>query len=204
LTTSRPLEPPIFDTTPVRHFALIGQFDLLVELVVGVVRVPRTVLDPEEDPDGIETLLSEIGQSARYWARRSNAEDAMEKWGRLNALRGTDDLEVVDLEGEQELQLFAELQTAAYARSLGLAAPLGAGEAAVISLANHRGLPAVIDDAGGRAAFADRIPGGSVLTSRDVLRAAAARGDLTSAEAELVYIDLLSGRYYGPEDLWGP
>ena len=62
-------EPLVCNTTPVRYFALVGQFELLVRILDGEVRVPRQVLDPDEDPDGIESLVSEIAQSERYWAK---------------------------------------------------------------------------------------------------------------------------------------
>ena len=201
MTTSEPREELVCDTTPVRHFALAGHFNLLVRLVGGVVRVPRPVFDPDEDPDGIESLLSEIGQSERYWVRRSKDPDKTEKWSRLRGLRQRQDIEVIDLE-DDELTTYAELQTPGYARTLNFAAPLGPGEAAVIAIAENRGWDAVIDDAEGRSAFADRVPGGRVFTSRELIRAGVADELLTSSEAAEAYMDLLDGRYRGPETLW--
>jgi len=101
-----------------------------------VVRVPRTVFDPEEDEKAI--LLSEIGRSERYWTRRSRASDAIKKWSSLRALRQRIDIEVIDLHDE-EFALFAELQTRPYARKLGFANVLDPGEAAVIAAAVARG-----------------------------------------------------------------
>lgn len=201
MTTSASPDELICDTTPVRHFALVGRFDLLARLVGGRVRVPRPVFDPDEDLDVAETLLSEIGQSERYWERRSRAPDHLEKWHRLRALRERDDIEVVDLENE-ELPTFGELQTPGYARRLGFAAPLGAGEAAVIAVAERRRWNAVIDDSEGRAAFVDRVPDQTAMTSRELIRSGVVDGALTSAEAERVYSDLLDGRYRGPPSLW--
>jgi hypothetical protein len=202
LNTYKLHDPVACNATPIRHFALSGHFDLLVGLVGGVVLTPRTVFDPSEDPDGPERLLSEIGQSERHWAYRSSSPDRTEKWSRLRALRERDDIQVIDLE-DAELPTFAEVQTPAYARSIGFALPLGPGEAAVVAVAEGRGWAAVIDDAAGRAAFADKVPIGTVLTSRELLRAGVADGVLTSPEAELIYADLREGRYRGPDSLWG-
>jgi hypothetical protein len=192
----------VCNTTPIRHFALSGHFDLLVRLVGGLLRTPRTVFDPTEDPEGPQRLVSEIGQSERHWAYRSTHPDRTEKWSRLRALRMRNDIEPIDLE-DDELATFAELQTPVYARSIGFGLPLGAGEAAVVAISESRGWAAVIDDAAGRAAYDDRVPAGTVLTSRELLRAGVSEGVLTSPEADLVYADLREGRYAGPESLWG-
>jgi hypothetical protein len=191
----------VCNTTPIRHFALSGHFELLVRLLGGVVRTPRQVLDHDEDPQGPDRLLSEIGQSERYWAYRATSCDRTEKWSRLHALRGRSDIEVVDL-SEDELPTFADVQTIGYARTLGFASALGPGEAAVVAIAESRGLAAVIDDAAGRAAYHDKVPAGTVLTSRELLRAGVSDAILTSPEADLVYSDLLEGRYRGPASLW--
>jgi predicted nucleic acid-binding protein len=191
----------VCNTTPIRHFALSGHFDLLVQLLGGVVRTPRTVFDPDEDSEG-DRLVSEVGQSERYWAYRATSADRTEKWGRLRALRTRDDIEAIDL-AEDELATFAELQTPAYARSIGFAVTLGAGEAAVVAVAESRGWAAVMDDAAGREAFHDKVPAATILTSRELLRAGVGEGLLTSPEADLVYADLIEGRYRGPQSLWG-
>jgi len=192
----------VCNTTPLRHFALSGHFELLVRLLGGAVCTPRVVFDPEEDPQGPDRLLSELGESERYWAFRATSSDRTEKWSRLNAIRRRHDIEVLDL-ADDELPTFAELQTRSYARTLGFALPLGPGEAAIVAVAETRDLAAVMDDAAGRAAFDDKVPAGTVLTSRELLRAGVGAGLLTSPEADLVYADLLEGRYRGPDSLWG-
>ena len=70
-STSTQPRDVVCNTTPVRIFAITGQFDLLAEAVGGTVRVPREVLDPEEDPDLPEALLSEVGRAQRYFSKRS-------------------------------------------------------------------------------------------------------------------------------------
>ena len=92
-------------------------------------------------------LLSELARAERYWAG-SKSQDGPEKSSRLRALRQRSDIDVIDLEPD-ELQLFAELQQASYARTLGYALALGPGEAAVVAVAAGRGWDAVMDDAGG-------------------------------------------------------
>jgi predicted nucleic acid-binding protein len=191
----------ICNTSPVRYFALVGQFDLLVRLLDGQARVPRQVLDPEEDPDGIESLISEVARSERYWAKRSTDPESMENWSRLRALRSRTDITVVDLEGE-ELPVFAELVGPSYPRTVGLVGALGPGEAAVIAVSENRGWTAALDDALARDVIAHRSPGVSVTTTRGLLRRGVAQQLLDSAEAQLIYDDMLGTGYRGPSGLW--
>jgi hypothetical protein len=191
----------VCNTTPVRYFALVGQFDLLVGLLGGEVRVPRQVMDPDEDPDGIEGLVSEIAQTERYWAKRSLNPEAMQNWDRLRRLRARDDIRVVDLD-DDELGSYSDMVGSSYAKSIGQAGSLGPGEAAVIAIAEHRGWTAVIDDALAREVLLRRSPGTSVATTWDLLRRAAAQGLVDSAEAQLIYDDMLAKGYWGPISLW--
>lgn len=194
----------ICNTTPVRYFALVGQFDLLVSTLGGRVPVPRQVLDLDDDPDQLTptSLLSEIGRSERYWAARSGDQQGMEKWDRLRALRSRTDIEVVDL-SDTEVALFADVSSEKFARSLGLAGPLGSGEAAVIAIAETRGWYAALDDFAARTALTHRQPGIQIWTSRDLLRQAVlAHSLLTSEQARIVYWDMLAAGYRGPPELW--
>jgi predicted nucleic acid-binding protein len=194
-------EPLICNTTPVRYFALVGQFDVLVQALGGEVHVPRQVMDPGEDPDGIESLVSEIARSERYWAKRSVDPEAMQNWDRLRRLRSRDDICVVDLE-DDELGAFSEMISPWYAKSIGLAGPVGAGEAAVIAISEKRGWTAAMDDALAREVLRRRSPGTAVVTTRELLRQAVAQGVLDSAGAQLVYADMLDKKYRGPPSLW--
>jgi hypothetical protein len=169
------------------------------------VLVPRQVLDLEEHPDGLTptSLLSEIGRSERYWAARSGDQEGMERWNRFRALRTRTDIELVDLD-DAEVALFAEVSSWRFARSLGLAGPLGSGEAAVIAVAETRGWDAALDDFAARNALSHRNPGIRIWTSRELLRQAVlARSLLDSAEAQIVYDDMLAEGYRGPATLWG-
>jgi predicted nucleic acid-binding protein len=192
----------ICNTTPVRYFAIVARVDILVGACGGRLVVPRIVFDPDEDPDlRPASLLSEIGQSERYWAVRSHAGDALEVLSRLRSLRTRDDVGAIDLD-EAELAIFAEVSGRRFAREMGLAAPLGKGEAAVIAIAENRGWTAVVDDWAGRESLARRAPAVEVLTTRELLRATALDGDLSSSEAEKIYAEMRARGYRGPEGLW--
>lgn len=196
-----PVEIAVCDTTPVRYFAITGQFDLLARVLGGTVQVPRQVLDPAENADGVEALLSELGRSERYWAKRSRDPDAMDCYSRLRALRARSDIRVVDLDPEEELA-FAEMIGPSFLRSFGRLGRLGAGEAAVIALVEARGWAAIMDDGAARDVLQHRSPGAIVSTTRDVLRRAVGEELVDSAEATLIYADMLAKGYRGPEDLW--
>jgi predicted nucleic acid-binding protein len=203
LSTSTRHREVVCNTTPIRIFAVVGQFDLLVDAVDGSVRMPREVLDPEEDPDLPEALLSEVGRAERHFAKRSRDPEALERRQRLAALRRRADIQVVDL-SDAELDRKAQLTSRSTARTHGLAAPLGAGEAAVMALAEGRGWAAVIDDAAARRVLAEIAPGVAVMTSRELLVRAVTESDLLdSAEAMLIYADLLAAGYRGPAGLFG-
>jgi len=194
-------EPLVCNTTPVRYFALVGQFDILVRVLGGEVWVPRQVMDPDEDPDGIESLVSEIARSERYWAKRSVDPEATQNWDRLRKLRARDDIRVVDLE-DDELGAFSEMISPRYTNSIGLAGPLGPGEAAVIAIVESRAWTAAMDDALAREVLLRRSPGTGVVTTRGLLRRAVAQGVLESPGAQLIYDDMLAKGYRGPPSLW--
>jgi predicted nucleic acid-binding protein len=192
----------ICNTTPVRYFAIVARVDLLVQTCGGRLTVPRIVFDPDEDPDvRPASLLSEIAQSERYWAVRSHAGDALEVLTRLRSLRSRHDVEAVDLD-DAELAIFAAVSSRQFAREIGLAAPLGRGEAAVIAIAENRGWTAVIDDWAGRESLALRAPGVEVVTTRELLRSGALDGHVSSSEAEDIYAAMRARGYRGPEGLW--
>jgi hypothetical protein len=202
LSTSTPHHEFVCNTTPVRIYAVVGQFDLLVGAVGGVVHTPREVLDPEEDPDLAEALLSELGRSERYFAKRSDDPDALERRYRLQALRSRDDIAIIDLDA-RESQEKRVLTSRAVAREHGLAGRLGDGEAAAMAIAATRGWTAVIDDGAARRVIAARTPDVPVVTSRELLvRAVTELGLCTSGEAQLIYQDMLAANYRGPDDLF--
>jgi predicted nucleic acid-binding protein len=89
-----------------------------------------------------------------------------------------------------------------YTKSIGLAGPLGPGEAAVIAIAESRDWTAAMDDALARQVLLRRSPGTSVVTTRELLRRAVAQGVLDSPGAQLIYDDMLAKGYRGPPSLW--
>jgi predicted nucleic acid-binding protein len=201
-TSANPPEPTVCDTTALRYFAIVGQFDLLARVLGGRVSTPRQVFDDEDDVDTPRALVSELGASERYHRLRSvRGTEATDKWSRLRALRQRNDIEILDLTDDEE-STYVELTSADLARSYGLAGPLGPGEAAVIAIADHRRWRAAIDEYAGRSILNDRSPGHSVVTTRDLVRIAATEGFITSPEAEIVYTDMLADGYHGPQTLW--
>ncbi|HEV8648120.1 MAG TPA: hypothetical protein VG276_01695, partial [Actinomycetes bacterium] len=80
---------------------------------------------------------------------------------------------------------------------------LGPGEAAVIAIAESRSWTAAMDDALARDVLLRRSPGTGVLTTRGLIRRAVAQDLLDSAEAQLIYDDMLAKGYRGPPRLWG-
>lgn len=200
-TSTSPPEPSVCDTTPLRYFAIVGQFDILVETVGAPILVPRQVFDRDDRVDELGTLVSEIGNSERHYQRHSaDSAEATESWSRLRAVRQRSDIQVLDLTVEED-DAYTELTSRAFTRAHGLAAPLGPGEAAVIAIAENRGNRVVMDDGPARRILDERSPGHDILTTRDVLRAAAGQS-IESPEAEIIYGDMLADGYRGPDNLW--
>lgn len=193
----------VCNTTPVRIFAVIVQFDVLAGALGGTVHVPREVLNPDEDEDLPESLLSEIGKSQRHFQKRVKGPTALETSHRLRALRTREDIEIIDLtEAEQGRK--AELSSRATAREHGLAGPLGEGEAAAMAIAEARQRTAAMDDAAARRVLAHIAPDVPVVTTRELLVSAVTEaGLLESAEAQISYADMLAAGYRGPHDLFG-
>lgn len=201
-STSQP-DAAVCDATPIRHFAVVGQFDLLIEALGGALRTPRQIFDPDDQVDVPGSLVSEIGNSERHFRRRSAADaEATDRWSRLRSLRLRDDIVVLDLTLDED-DAYTELMSLAFTRAHRLAAPLGRGEAAVIAIAESRGYRVVMDDGPARRVLKERSPGHDVETTRDVLRVAVTEQELiSSAEAQIVYGDMIEGGYRGPQSLW--
>ena len=200
-SSARP-EPVVTNTTPLRYFALVDQIDILASTVGGRILVARQVFDPDEPVDALGRLLSEIGRSEAHWAARSAGNpEATENWSRLMALRKRDDIEIVDLTDE-ELEVYAELISPEFARSMGLAGTLGPGEGAVMAIAEARDWEAALDEAAARRVLEHRSPATSIVTTMELLRRAVGAGLLTSPQAQNVYRDMLTKGYRGPDSLW--
>ena len=160
------------------------------------------MFDNEDDVDTPGTMVSEVGASERHFQRKARTDpEATDRWSRLRALRQRDDIEVLDLT-DQEEEVYVRIRSRAFTRDHGFAAPLGAGESAVIAIADGRGCPAVIDDGPARRVLDELSPGHEVMTTREVLRVAAGGDLISSAEAQILYGDMLAEGYRGPESLW--
>ena len=204
MTSSEP--PPeslVCDTTPLRYFALVDRVDLLSRLLGGRIRTPRDVFDPGDNFDGPDALLSELGQSERFWLKRSRRGEARRNYDRFRALRLRVDIDVLDLDPAESL-LCAQLQTGRFAGEAGLRDKLGKGEAAVIAAACTRGLSVVMDDKDGRRALAFRGPHCTAWTTQELVRRAATGGFVDSPEAVATYESMLAEGYIGPRSLWEP
>lgn len=198
-----PLGPDtVCNTTPLRHLALRRQLDLLSAVLGGAIKTPRQVFDPDEEPGGPAFHVSELGKSERYFASRADDGEMVDNWGRILEIRTRNDIEVVDLD-EDELAVYAELQTAEFAKAAELAGPLGPGESAVIAIAETRGWAAVMDDAAGRRVLSERSPASPVATTRQVIRLAVTEYEfLDSNEAQILYDAIRADGYRGPSSLW--
>lgn len=200
-SSAPPSEPILCNTTPTRYFAITDQIDLLIAVCGDTLRVPRSVLDPDEDPDGPADLLSEIGASMRFYAKRAVGAEAIERWFRLNDLRTRSNISVIEMT-EQEMERFAELQSREIQRQFGLGARLGRGESAVIAIAEARGWVAAIDDWEAREVLHHVSPGTTMITSREIVRAAVYIGMIDTGEGDTLYQEMLDLGYRGPSNLW--
>src|SRR6266508_3552114 len=119
-------EPEVLcDTVVVNYFLAVGRFDLLRNVLGGVVSVPRVVFDPDEPPDDTpELLLSELRRGLLHHERRAvdqrisarlrgRSERAAPHFRTLDALAASGDLKVVDLTDE-ELVTYARLRESVY------------------------------------------------------------------------------------------
>ena len=155
LSTSEPRREPTVcnTTTPVRYFALVGQFDLLVEIFGGRVNVPRESWIRTRSLDGIAPLLSEIGQTERPTPPDQPTSKAGAEFGRCGQRK---DIDVVDLTAE-DLVLFAESKEPSLYEWHGARQRSRTREAAVIAIAISRGWAAVLDDAAARATLSHGV-----------------------------------------------
>jgi hypothetical protein len=72
----------------------------------------------------------------------------------------------------------------------------------VVAGAESRNWTAAMDDALAREVLLRRSPGTRIITTRELLRRAVAQELVDSAEAQLIYDDMLAKGYRGPPGLW--
>ena len=151
---SSPEHDNVTDTVVLLYFLLVGEAELLVELLDGAIQVPRAVYDPEDRDLPIEALrhsdlLSEMRQSARHYevaARTGHAPGLhLDRVLAVDRLYDTGLVRVVDMTPE-ELTEAAGLQSRSVTKHHPIRAPLGAGEAACVAIASRRGWSILTDD----------------------------------------------------------
>lgn len=151
---SSPEHENVTDTVVLLYFLLVGEAELLSELLGGAIQVPRAVYDPEDRDLPNEALrhsdlFSEMRQSARHYevsARTGDAPDIfLNRVLAVDTLYDTGLLQVVDMTPE-ELAEAAGLQSRSVTKYHAIRAPLGAGEAAGVAIASSRGWSIVTDD----------------------------------------------------------
>ncbi len=144
----------VLDTGVLLYFLLTGQDRHLRDLVGDPLRVPRSVYDPDDRTlrDSARQrvgLLSEMRQSIDYYERAARRGDRtpelVDRVRLVDRLYDEGRLEVVDLT-DAELILSARMQSRAHVETFGPASPLGAGEAACVAIAHHRGWILATDD----------------------------------------------------------
>jgi predicted nucleic acid-binding protein len=201
ITSEPPPDAVVCNTTPLRYFCFVDRFELLVRILGGQVRVPRQVFDPEDDLEGPDALLSEIGRTTVYWQRRGSRGSAIRNYSRLRELRLRTDLEIVDLT-PAETTLYAELTSRRRVAEYGLRRPLGSGEAAVLAVAELRRWAVALDDSDGRKVLRARYQGCVIWTTQELLKRGVAQGMVTTTDAVAIYSAMLDEGYIGPSKLW--
>lgn len=146
----------VSDTVVVNYFLAVGNFELLRQLLGGIVRVPSAVFDPEEPDTVADEAVSELRAGMRLHARRA-FDDRIPAVLRARSIRALPhfhtlpslaaDGHVVALElTPEELGQFARLRSSDYVREFSLVAGLGRGEAAALAIALGRGWGLATDD----------------------------------------------------------
>ena len=195
----------VWDVTAPRHLALARRADLM--MAVTGLTVPRHVADPTE-PTGTDILLqpwdslSELAAAEHHFLTRSRRTGSMEdldRSRRLAEIRMHPDLRVIDLI-EQEQEDMDVLASRGFTKRMGFSLGLGSGERAVLAVAANRDWVAGLDDGAARAAAQEW--GVPVMTTQDLLRAAADRLLVTRAEAEAINRTMIGDGFFGQQQLY--
>ena len=146
----------VVDSVVLHYFLLVDATDLLLRLLGSPLQVPRIVYDPEEAPETPPAAMSEMTRAIDYHDRRTNdptrppdaraaIKQSFDRLRVIHVMYERRDLRVVDMTST-ELALYAKLTNPERMDEVGLRFPLGAGEAACIALAIHRGWALATDD----------------------------------------------------------
>lgn len=187
----------IIDTVVLHYFLLVARHDLLIGLLGRPIHVPRVVFDPDEALGTPPAAMSELTRGIDRHHRRARDRSlspverklAAESAGSLEVahrLSKQGDLVVTETTDEERV-LLARLMTRGRVAELGVRFPLGAGEAAGLAIAVHRGWTFVTDDNDALRVLEHLRPGHPYLRTRRLLRQASEEGLLTRAEANDVH-----------------
>jgi hypothetical protein len=198
----KPVSPPddprtVADTVILRYFYVVGQADLLFDLLGEPVLVARVVFDPDEAAKTPERSMSEISRSIhvqrmrsadrrRDQSERRRAESHAVRLEQVAADHALGRLEVTDLT-DAETVLFAKLASRGDPLNVGIPFALDAGEAACVALAVERRLVLATDDSDGLTAFRSLMPKGRYERIRRMLKRAGESGLVGRAEANAIH-----------------
>lgn len=197
--------PTVVDTVVLHYFLVVGQVELLMELLDPPVGVPRIVFDPK-DAEGLDGLVSELRQNIRYEERiarsrvprdgddaapeleesRKTAEERAEKLSAVEDLVRTGRVEILDLT-EPEFDLVDRLTARIPDASLGLVLPLDEGEAACVAMAFERGWVLATDDGDALRVLNNLASGHEYERIRRLLVRAATSGLETKSDANEIH-----------------
>lgn len=187
----------VADTVVLRYFYVVGQADLLFELLGEPVVVPRVVFDPDEEENTPEVSMSEIsrsiyvqriksGDKRRDTNERQLAEAHVVQLEQVAAHHSAGRITVTDLT-DTETALFAKLASRGDPLKVGLPFALDAGEAACVALAVERKLVLATDDSDGLTAFRSLRPKGKYERIRKMLKRAGESDLVDRAEANEIH-----------------
>lgn len=187
----------VADTVVLRYFYVVGQADLLFELLGEPVVVPRVVFDPDEEENTPEVSMSEIsrsiyvqriksGDKRRDTNERQLAEAHVVQLEQVAAHHSAGRITVTDLT-DIETALFAKLASRGDPLKVGLPFALDAGEAACVALAVERKLVLATDDSDGLTAFRSLRPKGKYERIRKMLKRAGESDLVDRAEANEIH-----------------
>jgi predicted nucleic acid-binding protein len=147
-------EECIVDTVVLLYFLLVGEGELLLELVGDPLSVPVSVYDPGDRSLPNETfrrsdLLSEMRQAVRHYevaARTAGSSaEVVDRVRYVDELFDQSRLTVVEMTDAEAL-VAARLQSRDAVAEYGLRAPLGSGEAACVAVSYERTWAIATDD----------------------------------------------------------
>ena len=190
----------VVDTVVLMYFLMVGEVDLLFELLAEPVAVSRIVFDPDEPEILNDDARSEISRSIQYHRRvsRDPARDAdareisarsADRLADINELYESGRVVVLDMTAD-ELELAGRMTSREGCREFGLRFPLDAGEAACLAIAVARDLMLATDDNDALTAFERLSPDHRYQRIRRLLIAAGKQGLCTEAEANEIHSEM--------------